>query len=401
MRVVFLNHYAGVFGGVESYVRRAAAGLSGLGVECILGRIEDRGEVSGYLEPFASSFKRDDVAGLVEEAARLEPDAVFVHKLADTRALLSLKGRTRLVRYVHDHDLTCPRRHKYFAWNGRICDRAAGAFCHLDAGFLEKRGKFVGFRSPRAFFDELSANRELDLLLVGSQWMQSELLANGFNPARLRVLPPSTPPSPKPAPGTGVRASTGGGADVGTDPASEPFILYVGQLIRGKGVDLLIDAFARLLGVRPRLRLVIAGSGNAEWSLKEQTKQLGIIASVRFAGQVGEEELDRLYAEAALLAVPSRWPEPFGMVGLEAMRRGLPVAAFAAGGIPDWLEDGATGILAKAGEPAALAVAMEKILADPVLGRRLGEAGRIKAERDFSFPASMESLTSYLSGEAS
>ena len=64
MKVLFLNHYAGVFGGVESYVRRAAAGLSARGAECILGRIEDRGEgLDRYLEPFSGAFSRAEFQG--------------------------------------------------------------------------------------------------------------------------------------------------------------------------------------------------------------------------------------------------------------------------------------------------------------------------------------------------
>ena len=398
MKVLFLNRYAGTFGGVESYMRRAALGLSDLGVECLLGRIEDRGPgIEAYLSPFSQSFRRDDEAALAAEAERLSPDVVFLHKLGNTRAFINLKGRPRLVRYVHDHDLCCPRRHKYYVWNGRICDRPAGAFCWLDAGFLERRGRGFALKSPSAFFDELAANRSLDLLLVGSAWMSDELLMNGFDPARVAILPPSTPAAPSTAAESKVAMGDKAAAD--SKAAAEPSILYVGQLIRGKGVDLLLDSFALLHQDRPDLRLVVTGSGNADGKLKEKAKGLGLDDCVDFRGQVNEAELEALYARATLLAVPSRWPEPFGMVGLEAMRRGLPVAAFASGGIPDWLEDGVTGFLARPGDPRSLAAVVEKILADPSAGKQMGEAGRKKAESDFSFSCSMEALNLHLSGE--
>ena len=394
MRVLFLNRYAGAFGGVEAYVHRAAAGLSERGVECILGRIEDRGQdIDAYLAPFAGSFRRDDEAALAKEASRIAPDVVFLHKLGNTRAFLPPRGGPRLVRYVHDHDICCPRRHKYYAWGGAICARPAGAFCLLDAGFLERRGGAFALRSPAAFFDELAANRCLDLLLVGSRFMREELLANGFEPARVAVLPPSTPPAARSGP-----ADAGSGLGAAAPTAGGPVILYVGQLIRGKGVDILLEAFAMLRRDRPELGLVVAGAGNADGRLREQASLLGVGGAVRFEGMVGEAELDRLYAGAALLAVPSRWPEPFGMVGLEAMRRGIPVAASAAGGIPDWLEDGVTGFLAKPGDPQSLAAAIARILDDPGLARKLGEAGRAKAERDFSFSGSMDALITHLSG---
>jgi glycosyltransferase involved in cell wall biosynthesis len=395
VKVLFLNRYAGAFGGVEAYVHRAAAGLSERGVECILGRIEDRGPGSdAYLGPFAGSFRRDDEAALAEEVSRIAPDVVFLHKLGNTRAFLPPRSGPRLVRYVHDHDICCPRRHKYYAWGGAICARPAGAFCLLDAGFLERRGAAFALRSPSAFFDELAANRRLDLLLVGSRFMREELLANGFDPRKVAVLPPATPP----APGGGTGAAHAGHAQESAHPATAPVILYVGQLIRGKGVDILLEAFAMLRRDRPKLGLVVAGAGNADGQLREQAGRLGVGDAIRFEGMVGEAELDRLYAGAALLAVPSRWPEPFGMVGLEAMRRGIPVAASAAGGIPDWLEDGVTGFLAKPGDPRSLAAAIARILDDPGLARRMGEAGRAKAERDFSFSGSMDALITHLSG---
>ena len=398
MKVLFLNHYAGVFGGVESYVRRAAAGLSERGVECVLGRIEDRGDnVDRYLEPFASAFKRSDEAGLAAEAERLAPDVIFLHKLMSIRDFLPLLGKVRIIRYIHDHDLTCPRRHKYYAWNGRACGRAAGCLCWLDAGFIERRGRGIGFKSPAAFFGELEANRRLDLLLAGSRAMRDELVMNGFDPARVAILPPSTPPA-------AASAAAMSAAPAPTATAAAPrsvaarSILYVGQLIRGKGVDLLLEAAALLIKEKPELRFVIAGSGNAGQSLRRKADELGIGGAVRFAGQVGDAELDAFYADAALLAVPSRWPEPFGMVGLEAMRRGLPVVGFAVGGIPDWLEDGVTGILAEPGDPRSLADAMARLVDDPALASALGEAGELKAEREFAFADSMEKLLAYLAG---
>jgi len=80
------------------------------------------------------------------------------------------------------------------------------------------------------------------------------------------------------------------------------------------------------------------------------------------------------------------------------MRRGLPVVGFAVGGIPDWLEDGVTGILAEPGDPRSLADAMARLVDDPALASALGEAGELKAEREFAFADSMEKLLAYLAG---
>jgi glycosyltransferase involved in cell wall biosynthesis len=418
MRVLFLNHYAGTFGGVEVYIQRAAKALAERGVTCLLGRIEDRGTaMDEYLAPFAETHKAPDPAGLATLAARLSPDVVFLHKLAGTAHFLPLGDRMRLIRYVHDHDLCCPRRHKYYAWGGAICQRRAGLFCLLDAGFIARRGKALALHSPRVFFQELAANRRLDLLLVASRFMYDELVMNGCDPGRVAILapvPPEPPVPPEAAAASGLSALPGSARlkeptpsqkspppqDPATRAAKPALILYVGQLIRGKGVDVLLDAFAHLQTTRPELRLAIAGSGNAEAELEAQAVRLGLGKAVSFEGHVQDASLDRLYRQASLLSVPSRWPEPFGMVGLEAMRRGLPVAASAVGGIPDWLEDGVTGYLAAPGNPESLAAAMARILDDPEAAQRMGAAGQARAEQEFAFHCSMDRLKLYLAGEA-
>jgi glycosyltransferase involved in cell wall biosynthesis len=83
-----------------------------------------------------------------------------------------------------------------------------------------------------------------------------------------------------------------------------------------------------------------------------------------------------------VLALPSVWPEPFGLVGIEALAAGRPVIASATGGIEDWLEHGVNGLLVPAGDVAALATTLTELLADPVRQAAMGAAGmRLVAER--------------------
>jgi glycosyltransferase involved in cell wall biosynthesis len=193
--------------------------------------------------------------------------------------------------------------------------------------------------------------------MVGSRWMERELIINGLDPGQVAIVPP-------------IPASLAQARPIPASGQSE--ILYVGQVIRGKGVDLLLRA---LKGVPGDWHATVVGTGNHLETCRTMAETLGIAARVSFAGWVPHDALAPYYGRAAVCVVPSRWPEPFGMVGVEAMARGRPVVGFAVGGIPDWLEDGVTGILAPEADTGALGGAIASLLADPKRAAALGKAG--------------------------
>jgi glycosyltransferase involved in cell wall biosynthesis len=155
-------------------------------------------------------------------------------------------------------------------------------------------------------------------------------------------------------------------AEVGEE-ADPPEVLYAGRLSPEKGVLELVEA-AR------GLNLVVAGDG----PLRDRVPQA--------LGFVPPAELPRLYARAAVVACPSR-REGFGVACLEAMAHGRPVVASAVGGLLDLVVDGETGILVPPGDVAALRDALERLLGDRELRRRMGEAGRRRAAEHFSWDA--------------
>jgi glycosyltransferase involved in cell wall biosynthesis len=280
---------------------------------------------------------------------------------------------------VHDHDLCCPRRHKYYAWNGRICDWKAGWRCYLDLAFLGRApGPLkVGLVSIGDKMKEMRRNQRLSLLLVGSAAMRDELVMNGFPAERVEILPPVVRMAERPMP----------------PMPPENRILYVGQLIRGKGVDLMLRA---LTHVKSDFQLTIAGTGNARARLEQLSGKLGLDGKVKFAGWVSPQGLGEYYAGAKLVVVPSRWPEPFGMIGLESMHYGRPVVAFRVGGIPDWLEDGDTGLLAPEQDVRAMAQAIDRLLGDLQLCRKLGVQAQERVRERFSFERYLDRMEAFL-----
>ncbi len=167
-------------------------------------------------------------------------------------------------------------------------------------------------------------------------------------------------------------------------------ILFVGRLVERKGVAHLLEALARLDPGERRLEVV--GEGPERPALETLARRLGVGDRVVFRGWIPASELQQCYARAAVCVLPAVTDargdtEGLGVVLLEAMNCGTPVIASRIGGIPDIVEDGVSGLLVAPGDPDALAAALQRLLGDRALARRLGEAGRDRLRERFSWEA--------------
>ncbi len=163
-----------------------------------------------------------------------------------------------------------------------------------------------------------------------------------------------------------------------------PTVTFAGRLRVEKGVDVLVRAFARARERVPDARLSIAGAGPAEPALRALIEQLGLVDCAVLHGQLGGEMLERTLDRGWVHAVPSRWPEPFGLTATEAMMRGTAVVASEIGGLAESVVHETTGLRVPAGDELALADALTRVLADRDFAERLGEAGRARAQERFS-----------------
>lgn len=154
------------------------------------------------------------------------------------------------------------------------------------------------------------------------------------------------------------RASVGAGAD-------DLVVTYVGRLAREKNIDLLLEAWERVALRHPRARLALVGRG----PLEEEIRALGI-PGVHVTGLLTGRDLSTAYASADLFAFPSA-TETFGNVLLEAMASGLPSIVAAAGGVLEFTDHGANGWLVEPNSVEAIATALDRLLADAPLRRRL------------------------------
>ncbi|HMC54778.1 MAG TPA: glycosyltransferase [Gemmatimonadaceae bacterium] len=159
-------------------------------------------------------------------------------------------------------------------------------------------------------------------------------------------------------------------------------LLFVGRLTVQKGVDVLLQALAKL---PPQLRLTldVVGDGPERQRLETLARELGIADRVRWHGAQTQKALVEFYRRATALVVPSA-DEGLGLVAVEAMLCETPVIAFASGGLPDVVQHDRTGFLVNERSPDSLRDAIEQLLAMPDAGRALGAAGRMHALSTFA-----------------
>lgn len=172
-------------------------------------------------------------------------------------------------------------------------------------------------------------------------------------------------------------------------PCGHPVILFVGRHVERKGIPILIEAMKHL---RHDAELVICGRGDQTPELEELASRSPAADRIRFPGRVSAEELSHLYARCTVFCLPSIVDsrgdtEGLGTVPLEAYAHGRPVVCSRVGGIPDVVVEGETGFLVPPGEPAALAEALDRLLGDPDLAARMGEAGKALVQGRFSWPS--------------
>ncbi len=174
------------------------------------------------------------------------------------------------------------------------------------------------------------------------------------------------------------------------DPRFGPHMVFAcRQLFPRKGIRFLIEAAALLKPRFPDLKVVIAGDGFERPELAALAERLGIAADVTFLGWVPNPELPQYYRAAAISVIPSL-EEGFGIPAAEAMGCETAVVGTDAGGLPEVIENGVTGLVVPRGDSRALAAAMESLLGDPVRRHHMGVAGRARALRLFDWDRTAE-----------
>ena len=317
---------------------RTDAGLADLGVEAImLGR---RG-AAGALDRLA--FKQFGRIPPVPDLARLQPLLIHAHFGRGGALALPIARALGLPLVVTFH-----------------------------GGDATKDGLYRSRLFPTIFQRRCAAlQREAALIVCVAEHVREALLARDFPAAKLKVIR------------YGVEPEANGETP---SPRERPYLLFVGRFVEKKGVAHLLEAMRALEREGAAIDLVLIGDGPMAEALKLQSSGL---KHARFLGWLANPEVRRLMRSALALCVPSVAAhtgdaEGLPNVVLEAMACAVPVIGSRAGGIPEAVEHGRTGFLVPQAEPRAIADAVGRLLGDPALRRRMGDAARAAATARFS-----------------
>jgi glycosyltransferase involved in cell wall biosynthesis len=395
-RVAIVSHSRARVGGVETYLASVVPALRRAGYEVgcwfeTAGADADPviAPDDGVMSWVASADSDHGVAGL----AAWKPDVVYGHGVvspAHERATMQLAPA---VFFAHSYYGACISGTKSFKFPVmRPCERALGPGC-----LAQYYPRGCGGWSPLTLARQYRLQRDrLELLagyariLVASRHMADEYGRQGLA-GSVRVVPLPV----EAAPFETAAVPLGSSAD-----AQGPWrLLFLGRFEETKGAHIALES-AALVAASTGKSVDLQLSGEGSWrgrltgraaALTARDPRLRVTVTPWLTSAQTSEALQR----ADLLLVPSLWPEPFGLVGVEAARRGVPAIAFAVGGIPEWLIDGVTGMLVPTQPPTAerFAAAVVRTLSDTAGWQRMRAAGPGAAAR-FGVEAHVRALES-------
>ena len=227
-----------------------------------------------------------------------------------------------------------------------------------------------------------------DAIVVVGTHQQRWMLEQGVSQDRVHLIPCGVPtdqfaPDDRPARERAVR------------------FVAVSRLVRWKGLDYTLRAFADVRHADPESTLTIIGDGPDQPALRQLSEELRIAEAVRFTGSIGPQAVRNELQTADVflqhsLTDASGWTEGFGVSITEAAAMRLPVVVTDCGGIPDQVADGVTGFIVHERDSAAMAERMRRLAAEPVLRQQMGEAGRRRAISEFDTTGQVRKLEQML-----
>ncbi len=350
MRIALISWTNRKVGGLESYVETIIPSLCQAGHDLAF----------FYEQDLTSAHERIAVSESVETSCAAEvgkenflatlrgwrPDLLFTQRVLNQELESRLLEIAPSVFFSHDFQRACITGAKTVkAPVSQPCTRAFGWQCLLH--YYPRRcgglNPLTMAREYRRQAQGLSMLRRYGAVVTATEFLCKEFRRYGLN---THCVPYPVPKQP-----------TEREAHANQESSSELRLLFMGRFEHLKGGQILLEALPIVHSVLNQpLRAIFVGDGRARGAWEELAKEITTRTprvTVQFTGWLEQREHERFFLDCDFLVVPSLWPEPFGIVGLEAGVYGVPAIAFAVGGIPEWLRDGVNGLLVPADPPTA------------------------------------------------
>lgn len=306
-------------------------------------------------------YSRDARRQLEQLIAATQPDLAhvhgFIHEMS-TSILPALKAAgVPVIQTLHDYKIVCPNT--TFVSGDSVCESCNGHRYYNIIRKRCKRGSLMAsvLAGAEMYFHEWLGLYEpnVDLFISPSQFLSDKVREHGVRKPIVTIPNFINPDAFRPS------------------YEKEDYFIYVGRLVRVKGVFTLFEAMRHLPS---SARLCVAGSGEVEPELKAFVQEHGLTDNIRFLGHLNTADLTALMQKAAFTVVPSEWYENYSMTVIESLACGTPVVGAAIGGIPEQVRDGENGLLFPSGDPTLLAERIQYMLDNPEAAREMGRRGR-------------------------
>ena len=332
------------------------------------------GGVKTYVNGLYASMPDTFGADIIANPLDYDQSHFKLLHIHETSALEQVNNQCPVVFTAHNHDAYCASGTKYLSASKSSCDRALSIWeCtwgHLVDGCGSRRPDRIIKNWQRASKEFKALKKFGVLTIANSDYVRSQLITNnGLPESQVITLR------------CGIANPTSDHFPLEKSVHEQKRIFFAGRIVPDKGLDWLLRTMPML---DPHIQLDIAGEGWAMPQVRQLAEDLQLSDRLTWHGWCQGEKLENLYRQCFAVIFPSVWPEPAGLVTLEAYARFRPIIASATGGIPEHIQDGKTGILVEPNNVQQLATAIADLADDFDKSRRIGIAGNELFHEEFT-----------------
>jgi glycosyltransferase involved in cell wall biosynthesis len=357
MHILWINENANFMGGAENYIYKTVCLLNAQNIKSSVLYSVDPTTEPKWTSAFSEAYP---LVNLQYQLDALKPDIIYLHQWPGGETLKQLlNSGIPLIRFIHDSEIFSTKETHLTTFGRKESMTPIDyKWYFLLLNKLQQFKKTLLYKKDLMNFGNKNRQQTMlcDGLVIASEYTRTHIIEHGCEKDKILVNPLFVN-QPK---------------NIIHSPPEKNHLLFIGQLVRGKGVDLILQAMAHM---KKKPQLTICGDGKQKDELIRLSEYLGLTDNVAFKGYVDSEDLPTYYQEATCIIVPSRIPETFCLTGPEAMAYKTPVISSSLGGMTEWQENGAV-LTFKENDYHSLKEAIETLLSDKDMQLSLAEKGQ-------------------------